>query len=423
MKRHKIVTKNVSGLLAACLACMPAGVVAATDLNYESPPILMAQDVLSVRLLRSDTHRVLDEIRYDGHFFRFELESGDSTDPVISKALLKIRIHEAEAIAAASSAMLRQTEMLASGTAAQSTDRGYSSAGTPGGRGALDDGVPFSQIRLSGKKTTSPDSRAKANSRGVTDSISATGGDLSLEAHKRAVAARLQLDVYTSNIAAQDLLDQLALARVSGKPRLGASFFIDRDPETKLARGLVDAEVRQALKDNTADELREMNDRILAALAVPADVRQRFLDHPAFTPRHRTYITAYLEQLGRLENRESFLLAALAAENETQALFFEQMIRMLAVYNDQVEALASLSLAGQTVIAHTSTGTQVVAQPVDIVYWSAYFDSLSRSVDSLPGTSAVPVRELIVTGVITDRARRELQQREFVVRDKFLATH
>ena len=109
MKRHKIVTKNVSGLLAACLACMPAGVVAATDLNYESPPILMAQDVLSVRLLRSDTHRVLDEIRYDGHFFRFVLESGDSTDPVISKALLKIRIHEAEAIAAASSAMLRQT--------------------------------------------------------------------------------------------------------------------------------------------------------------------------------------------------------------------------------------------------------------------------------------------------------------------------
>jgi hypothetical protein len=64
-----------------------------------------------------------------------------------------------------------------------------------------------------------------------------------------------------------------------------------------------------------------------------------------------------------------------------------------------------------------------VAQPVDIVYWSAYFDSFSRSVDSLPGTSAVPVRELIVTGVITDRARRELQQREFVVRDKFLATH
>ena len=45
------------------------------------------------------------------------------------------------------------------------------------------------------------------------DSGSAAGGDPGLEAHKRAIAARLQLDVYTTNAVAQGLLVQLALAK------------------------------------------------------------------------------------------------------------------------------------------------------------------------------------------------------------------
>lgn len=420
MKKHKLLVNRIFGLLAACLAVMSGGLAATKVLNYESPPMLKAKDVLSARLLRSENHRVLDEIRYDSHFFQFELEANDGTEPVTSKALLKIRVHEAEAVAAASNAMLHQTEELASGAGTQPSERDYMSAGSSDDRGDLDGGVPFSQLRFSGKKKTSPDSPEKAGSGGVPDGVSVAGNAPDLGAHKRAVAARLQLDVYTSNAVVQGLLDQLARARANGKTPLGAGFFIERDPETKLARGLVDAEVRRALKDNTPDELRGMNDRILTTLAIPADVRQRFLDHPVFTPRHRTFITAYLEQLGTVAGRELFLLAALGAENETQALFFEQLARMLALYNEQVEALASLSLAGLTVTARTRTGTLVVAQPVDIVYWSEYFDSLTRSVDGLPEASASPGRELVVTGILTDRARSELQGRGYAVRDRFL---
>ena len=420
MTKHKLLAKKVFGLLAAYLAVMSGGLAATTTLNYESPPTLMARDVLSAWLLRSENHRVLDEIQYEGYFFQFELEVDDGTELVTSKALLKIRVHEAAAVAEASNAMLLQTKVPASGSGTQPSEQDYMSARSSSARGDLVGEVPFSQIRLSGKKKTSPDTPAKAGSMGVPDSVSATGSSQGLDAHKRAVAARLQLDVYTSNAVAQGLLDQLALARVKGKAPLGAGFFIERDPETKLARGLVDAEVRRALKDNTPGELRGMNDQILATLAIPAEVRQRFLDHPAFTPRHRTFITAYLKQMGTVESGESLLLAALSAENEIQALFFEQLARMLAIYNEQVEALAKLSLAGLTVTAHTRTGTLVVAQPVDIVYWSEYFDLLTHSIDGLPEASASPGRELIVTGMFTDRARRELQGRGFTVRDRFL---
>jgi hypothetical protein len=207
----------------------------------------------------------------------------------------------------------------------------------------------------------------------------------------------------------------------TGNAPLGAGFIVERDPETKLAHDLVAADVRRVLKDNTQDELRELNDQVLTTLMVPTGVRQQFLDHPAFSPRHKTFIVAYLEQLGSVEGRESFLLAALSAENETQAVFYEQWARMLAVYNEQVETLVKLSQVGSTVMAHTATGVQVLVQPVDIVYWSEHVDSLTDTPDGLTGGKALRGRELVITGMVTDTARRELEGRGYTIRDRFLS--
>ena len=241
-----------------------------------------------------------------------------------------------------------------------------------------------------------------------------------MTAYKRAIAARLQIDVYTSNQYAQDLLDKLAKMRATGNTRLGAGFFIDRDPQTKLERGLVDAEVWRALKNYTREELREMNDKILAGSIISPPIRQRFLDHPAYSPRHITFISAYLNHLGNVEGCEFFLLLALSAENETQALFFEQWARVLAVYNQQVEGIKKLSQVGGKVVAHTKSGVMVVIEPVDILYWSEHVDSLVKSLDIPIEGTAPSTRELVVTGMVTDTAHRVLEKRGYRVRDKFL---
>jgi hypothetical protein len=94
---------------------------------------------------------------------------------------------------------------------------------------------------------------------------------------------------------------------------------------------------------------------------------------------------------------------------------------MLAVYNEQLETLVKLSQVGSTVMAHTATGVQVLVQPVDIVYWSEHVDSLTDTPDSLTGGKALRGRELVVTGMVTDTARRELEERGYTIRDGFLS--
>jgi hypothetical protein len=420
MRKNMLFLQKVLGLLAVSLAVVTGDLAAATAADYETPPVLGAGDVLSDGLLRSTNHQVLDEIHYDGYLFQFELETDYGSEVVTSKALLKIRVHEATVIAAASTALLQRTKLTESGMAGQPGGRDYLSARSADPRDDLGGEVQFSQIKLSGKKKTSPKQPAGDSVTDISHGNWPPGSDLALDANKRAIAARLQMDVYTSNEVAQDLLNKLARARTTGAAQLGAGFIVERDPETKLANDLVAADVRRALKDNTRDELRELNDRTLASLMIPAELRQRFLEHPAFSPRHQAYIVAYLEQLGGVEGRESFLLAALAAENETQALFYEQWARMLAVYDEQVEALVKLSPLGSTVAAHTQSGVLVLVQPVDIVYWSEHFDLLTANPERLPGGMALPARELVVTGMVTAAARRELEGRGYTVRDKFL---
>lgn len=420
MNKNILLIQKVPGVLVMCLTFMSGDLAATAAANYEMPPGLRAGEVLSAGLLRSPNHQVLDEIKYAGYLFQFELETDYGTEVVTSKALLKIRVHEATVIAEASNAMPRRTEALESGVVSQPGDRGYLAARPADSRSDVDGGVQYSQIKLTGKKKTRPRQPAGDNATGIPGSVSPMDSDPAFGAHKRAIAARLQMDVYTSNQLAQGLLNKLTRARAAGGAPLGAGFFVERDPETKLVRGLVDTDVRRALKDNTQDELRELNDRVLATLMISAEVRQRFLDHPAFTPRNTTYIAAYLEHLGSVEGRESFLLAALSAGDETQALFYEQWARMLAVYDEQVEALEKLSQVGSTVTALTTSGVLVLAQPVDIVYWSEHFDSLTDTVDSLYGGTALRGRELLVTGLVTKSARRELEGRGYTVRERFL---
>lgn len=419
MHRNLLVLHVLPGLLLACLSVASA-LAGTTVLNYEAPPGLRAGEVLSTGLLRSGNHRVGDEIEYADYLLQFELETDYGSEAVISKALLKIRVHEAAIIAEASNAMQQLTKARDAGIAGQVDDRDYLSARQADPRNDLDAGIQYSQIRLSGKKKTGPGQPAENKASGFSESVSPAGSDAALDAHKRALAARLQMDVYTSNEVAQALLNKLARSRSAGMAPLDAGFFVERDPETKLARGLVDADVRRSLKDNNREELRELNDQVLTSLMIAAELRQQFLDHPVFSPRHRTYIVAYLEHLGNIEGREAFLMAALSAGNETQALFYEQWARMLAVYDEQVETLTKLSQHGSTVTALTTGGTLMLAQPVDIVYWSENIDLLTGDLDRALAGKALSGRELVITGTATTTARRELEGRGITIRDNFL---
>ena len=64
-------------------------------------------------------------------------------------------------------------------------------------------------------------------------------------------------------------------------------------------------------------------------MEIQRDLIQKFLDHPAFTPRHDTIIVAALEQLGNVRGRDRFLTLALSAEDEVSANYFQNVAEIL----------------------------------------------------------------------------------------------
>ncbi|MCW8964139.1 MAG: hypothetical protein OQL16_10095 [Gammaproteobacteria bacterium] len=408
------VNKVVALLFVSGFAFLPTVIYSNAAAESGVPPKLAASDVLSARLLSSENHRVLDEIQYDGQYFQFELETDYGTETVTSRALLKLRIHEAIAIAQASRAIHQNAreKKLNKSAFTRQFDQSNLAGDDPGAK------VEYPQFRFTGKKKKSLD---KAGSTEQSGFYPPEKQDHIFYSHKRAVAARLQMDVYSTNPAAQDIMEQLAQARVGGKMPMGAAFILERDPETILSKGLVDADVRRALKDYAPDELRQMNDEILGKLGISVTARRQFLSHAAFSPRHATYITAYLQKMKNVKGRDVFLDALLGADTEVHAIQFEQLARMLAVYNEQVEALDNMSMIGSILVVHTTGNTLLVAQPVDILYQPNNIISLGDALN-YPTKGARPRgKELIVTGIVTATSRKRLEDRGFKIRENFLS--
>lgn len=416
-RRMKLTLSAFIIMLAICLQC-DAGEIPIT--KYELQSALSASDVLPTSLVRSEYHRVLDDIDYDGFFIQFNIETDNGIETVKSRPLLKIRIHEAQAIAEVNNGLQRQSNLAKSSkeNRPDAPDERTTDAGIT--RGVQGDSATHPQMKLIGGKKSRADKITEFSVSDTSDISSNLSDDYIFQAHKRAVAARLQLDVYSSNPTIQTLLDRLARELAQGRTTLGSSFTIERDPETRLGQGEIDAGIRRNLKDKTPADLRLHNEKILARLGVSADLQKRFLDHSVLTPRHKSFISAYINQLGDIKGLDSLFEAVLKVNNETEALSYEQLARLLAVYNEKVEALAKVELDGSTASANTMSGALVIMMPADIIYWSKDIEAIiEHTKAAYPGDQTR--MELVVPGVMTDIALQAIEARGFKVRDRYLS--
>jgi hypothetical protein len=73
--------------------------------------------------------------------------------------------------------------------------------------------------------------------------------------------------------------------------------------------------LNEQLKDEPAIRLWIINQKQLQDMGIPPELVTRYLDHPAFTPRHDTILVASLVRLGSASGRDKFLEVALAADD------------------------------------------------------------------------------------------------------------
>jgi hypothetical protein len=236
-------------------------------------------------------------------------------------------------------------------------------------------------------------------------------GLLGVDDEKRKLAARLGVDVYSRNQALQDELDRVAKATAGG----GLAFDIGTLPVGGAAGiGLtivgIDQTVDSLINDSSPDSLRKWNEENLLKLGANRDLVVQFLNHPWYTLKQATTITASLNKTET--NPDLFLENANKALTEQDARYFEQVAQLLAAYSQKVAPLQSLRLQDELLCAVDRNGVLLVPVSLDYAIWTA---SAAQRVDALAGLKSSDPNlksvEIWTDGKASERVKAELGKR------------
>lgn len=399
-------------LLVAVSACGLSGMIQANELA----PDVHLSDVLSPKLLQSVNHRV-DDVQLDGSFYRFLIESDFGSYDIGSLAMLHNRIDEITTLGQAISQFSSKNERLSDELRGQlhiSADsaidilaRPVSSAANIAGQLAENLGDTLSGVPGVTKESVYYDATESA--------------DPTTMMHKRNVASQWQLDVYSTNPQVQKFLNTVAKTRSSGRISAGApSIGKARALPFKIADADLELDIAYLLKSKNVDELDFINDQILQQLGVKADLRESFIKHPAFSPRHKTKIAHYLGTLSDTRNLSAFIQSVLNTEGERSALAAEQAAIMLSYYHREIDNLQTLRSERKLLQAMTASKHLVNFLPADFTYWSKSNEILFDKIANNAQQSGFQSWELVSSGSLSDQAKQELEKRQFSLKQRFI---
>jgi hypothetical protein len=406
-------------LVAALLGATGAVAQPSVDYEYEAPVAL--DRLLPESLIASGEHRVTRARQLSDHRLVFDIES-DAAGALVAESipLAVIRIQETQILAQA-------LNQFRSANRAQAEDRrgeirigGDSMADIIGspldtsarvvGQFGRNVGQTFSELG----EFPGPRDRESAPSAGV-------GEDPIFDAHRRNVASQLGLDVYSSNPSVRRFLDAMARARSGGQQRAGiTTVALARAPEVLVGGGSVQERIRSTVLNEERSVLFERGASRLRDAGVSQDLVDRLLEHPVLTPTHKSAITEYLVYMEGVRNRGALVEASLDAGDEVQALGKVQLARMYAHYHESVDSLREFIAAGHLALAVSRDNTLLVALPFDVLQWTPETNRVFSGLAAFAGRKGARAHAVLLTGVVTDRAREALESMGFTLRPRFL---
>jgi hypothetical protein len=217
-------------------------------------------------------------------------------------------------------------------------------------------------------------------------------GILGVDKAKRKLAARLGVDVYSRDQVLQNELDRVASAMAGG----GVAFDIGTLPIGEaVGIGLTVIGIQQTvdslINDSSPISLRNWNEENLIKLGANDDLVFQFNNHPWYTLRQVTVITASL--VSTKINPDLFLESATKALTPADGRYFEQVAELLAAYSQKIAPLQGLRLQDGLLCAVDKNGVLVVPVSLDYVIWIA---KVAQRVDDL---ARLPVDEPTIKGV------------------------
>jgi hypothetical protein len=390
-------------------AAQPAGA-------YEEPPVLNAAEILKPGVLTGPNHRVRGEVHtYSGENW-YVIDSDVGMFEVSGNVMLQHRIAEIYAI-------LKLREISKSKTYGDALKAAAKSPFVMAKNliekpvdtiTAVPKGV-FKFVKRTGRKIQdAAEGREKSN---YEDNEAAAL--LGVSKAKRELAYTYGVNPYSSNSALQKELNSVGWTSFAGKATvtvltagIGGGIASTFEVSGVLGRNAV------RIRDTDPQDLRIQNKQSLLNMGASDAVAEQILSNPAFSPLHITNLVTSLEDLKGIGGRIAFAqFATGSAENETDAIFFEQTAALIARVHAESAKLKAIEIRDGLPVCIGATGTFIVALHWDYAAWTeraaAFHDMIAAEANGAPIA-------VMITGQMSPRLKQELQTRKVQAFDRVL---
>ena len=243
---------------------------------------------------------------------------------------------------------------------------------------------------------------------------------LTISKYKRRYASELGIDVYSNNRTVQQELNRLGWAAAFGNWTPNTLLLPVQGPG-KLAYSTFGwtATFNRLVTEKSPDSLRTLNDQALKAMGISEALRDEFLSHAFYSPRHHTVTVRSLNSMKHAKRKERFIQEAVKAESEIDALTFQQIAEILAGFDRIETPIAEILVHKGIPVGFGENGTFMMGLPVDIGQWNDFTEFFFSGLDStLPNTIQKKKMLLWITGKLTPRMKRQLGRRGFTYKEQ-----
>jgi hypothetical protein len=394
-------------LLTLVLAAALLPAAGSASGRWEKPTTFEAGRILAPEERKGPHHSVRDEVRAEGFYYTFDVQTDFGDLQVVGQALLKKRIAETGALASLRDVSRTGVFLDAAGRSLESLGKGALKAvedpvGTVKGIGS---GIKRFGINL-GRKTKrlaedlTDDEKDEEGEKSTGEKgASVANSVLGVNRSARVWARKLQVDPYSRNPVLQAALLEIAKVDAAGGIATKIAVPIPAVVGTTSTVGsLVWGEDPEAL--------RKHNEAGLAALGVPAETANAFFRNEAFTLTDQTRFVSALQGVGA-SGLGDYVDAAREARSPREALFFVESAEMLKAHHGR-SAVSAVLTDSRAMVARS--GKRAIALlPVDYLAWTepvstAAVEIAQRAREEL-GATALEIR---LAGRASKRAGQKL---------------
>lgn len=240
---------------------------------------------------------------------------------------------------------------------------------------------------------------------------------------KRELAFKYGVNPYSSNSVLQKELNSLGWTSFAGKATVTVlTSGIGGGAETVLNVTGVLGRNAVRIRDTSPNDLQRENKQALMAMGASDAAAEQFFRNTTLSPAHQTNMISALESLQGVTGRIDYaMLAAQVAENETDAVFFEQTAHLIARVHAESAKLKSIEIRDGFPVCIGQNGTVIVALHWDYAAWTQRASGFLADLQQ-PAAPDAPAAKLavMITGQVSPLLRQQLESRKVQVYDRVI---